>query len=374
MKIKINTTEFKKSISKVDSIITSRELHSIYSTLHIKTGEDEIFITSTDLQITIKNTVEADVIEEGSVCIPSKQLSSIINNLNFENILLEVKQSEEEDSYVIYIKDADGKYKYISQINGMEPEDIATIPDYKLEQLEKFDSDIFKDMLDKVFYAVAKDDSRHIFNGLLLEVKDKKLIFVGTNGRRLCKVSRDFISNTEFGQNLIIPHKAISEFRKIMNDFGTGYFGIIEDQLLIKAGDIELLCKLIEGRFPDYEDVIPTSNNKTALVPKLELQLALKQATSTAEEPTKQIIFTFSKNNLNVYSISPGVSETSIDIDLAYEKDESKLAFKSEYLTDVFRCIQDDFIKVEFTDSVTPVVFLDNSDSDFIAVVAPMKI
>ena len=374
MKIKIETNEFKKAISKVNTVITSRELNSVYASLLLKTSEDKIFITATDMETTIRNYLNADVIEPGSICIRSKDLSNIINNINFESILLEVKKTENYHETVI--TDTHKKYKYEAKINGEESSEefLSIIPDYKVDNFAEFDSELFKEPLDKVSYSIGKDDTRHIFNGLFINKKEDKIVFVGTDGRRLCKSEKVFNSDINFGNGLIVPHKAIYELKKIVNENSKGYIGVIEDQLFIKSGNTEILCKLIEGKYPNYDDVIPKSNDKSVLIPKFDLELALKQSLATTEEPGKQVIFTFSNNLLNVFSQNPGISETNIDIDIIYDKEEIKIGFKGEYLSDIFRCIQDDFIQIDMKDNTNPVLFLDKADPGFLSVVAPMKI
>ncbi|EQA44817.1 DNA polymerase III, beta subunit [Leptospira broomii serovar Hurstbridge str. 5399] len=373
MKIKVNTSEFLKSIHAVEGVISAREIRSILSNLKLEAEGSTVSISATDLEISIKTSLSADVQESGSISLPAKQLSSIFKTIHFEEALLS-KNDSETDSSITYITDATKKNDYKTKLNGMDAEEIKTISKVDPSIISEFPTALVGEMIRKTGYAIAHEDQRYIFNGLYMVPKEDKLIFAVTDGRRLCKIERNLPSPLKFKEAVIIPAKAIREISKMITTAETGKIGIVDNQIYVNANNIELLCKLIEGNFPNYEQVIPKSSKFFALIPKENFQIYLRQALIAAEEPTRQIRLTFSKDNLNFYAQTQGVNEVSINMPIDYSGDEITVAFKGEYLSDVFKSIDDNEFRIEFSDSSSPVVFKDPSDPDFISVIMPMKI
>nr|WP_100764838.1 DNA polymerase III subunit beta [Leptospira ellisii]PJZ93597.1 DNA polymerase III subunit beta [Leptospira ellisii] len=373
MKIKVNTSEFLKAIHAVEGVISAREIKSVLSNLKIEAEGKEVFLSATDLEISIKTSVPAEVVQSGSISLPAKQLSSFFKTINFEETTLSLEESD-GDSSIAYITDSSGKNDYKSKISGMDAEEIKTISKVSSSQISSFPSTLINDMIRKTSYAIAHEDQRFIFNGLYMIPNGDKLIFVGTDGRRLCKIERTLPSPLQFKESIIVPAKAIREISKMIATSETGNIGLVEGQIYASANNIELLCKLIEGNFPNYEQVIPKSTKFSTGISKDEFQVALRQVMTAAEEPSRQIRLTFGKNNLNFFAQTLGASEASINKPIEYSGDEVTIAFKGEYLMDIFRSIDDNEVKIEFSDSSSPVIFKDPSDPEFISVIMPMKL
>ncbi|PJZ27153.1 DNA polymerase III subunit beta [Leptospira hartskeerlii] len=373
MKIKVNTSEFLKAIHAVEGVISAREIRSVLSNLKLEAETSSVSISATDLEISIKTSLNAQVEKSGDISLPAKQLSSIFKTIHFEEALLSTEDSD-ADSSITYITDATKKNDYKNKLNGMDAEEIKTIPKVDASNISDFPTAMFAEMIRKTSYAIAHEDQRYIFNGLFMVPKGDKLVFAVTDGRRLCKIERPLSTTLKFKDSVIIPSKAIREISKMIATAETGKIGIIDNQIYVNANQIELLCKLIEGNFPNYEQVIPKSSKFSAVIPKEGFQIYLRQALIAAEEPTRQIRLTFTKNNINFYAQTQGVNEVSINMPIDYSGDEVTVAFKGEYLSDVFKSIDDNEFRIEFSDSSSPVVFKDPSDPDFISVIMPMKI
>ncbi|AVQ13671.1 DNA polymerase III subunit beta [Leptospira santarosai] len=373
MKIKVNTSEFLKAIHAVEGVISAREIKSILSNLKIEAEGKEVSLSATDLEISIKTSLPAEIVQAGSISLPAKQLSNFFKTIHFEETVLSLEESDGESS-VVYITDASGKNDYKSKISGMDAEEIKTISKVNSSQISSFPSTLINDMIRKTSYAIAHEDQRFIFNGLYMIPDGNKLIFVGTDGRRLCKIERTLPSPLQFKDSIIVPAKAIREISKMIATSETGNIGLIDSQIYASANNIELLCKLIEGNFPNYEQVIPQSSKFSTTISKEEFQISLRQVLTAAEEPSRQVKLTFSKNNLNLFAQTHGASEANINKPIEYSGNEITIAFKGEYLMDIFRSIDDNEVKIEFSDASSPVIFKDPSDPEFISVIMPMKL
>ncbi|MCE9500263.1 MAG: DNA polymerase III subunit beta [Leptospira sp.] len=372
MKFRVKTTEFQKAINAVEGVISVREIKSILSNVKVEAENDKIFLSATDLEISIKASLNAKIDKPGNTSLPAKQLNRTFKEINFSETLVET--DSDQNSLKVKITDAEEKYDFKAYINSLEGDEIKTISKVDESKIFDFPCHTFMEMIRKTSYSVAQEDTRFVFNGLFLTCKDRKVSFVGTDGRRLAKIDRTFPVNLPFEKGIIVPHKAIKEIAKMIDSHETGKIGLIENQVYISIGSVELLCKLIEGSYPDYDQVIPKSVNHSVKIGKENLTVALRQAIIAAEEPSKQIRVAFKKNILNINSSTAGASEVSINIPIDYNDEETVIAFKGDYLSEVIRSIDDSEIIIEFTNQNSPVIFKDPGDAEFISIIMPMKI
>ncbi|HMW04884.1 MAG TPA: DNA polymerase III subunit beta [Leptospiraceae bacterium] len=372
MKFKVKTNDFQKAISSVEGVITVREIKSILSNIKVEAEDGKVFLSATDLEISIKTSVNADTIEPGTTSIPAKQLSNAFKTINFPEALLTNDNAEGNVSTTI--TDSEKKKDFKMNINGVEGEEIKTISKVDDSLVVDFPCFTISEMIKKTSYSVALEDTRFVFNGLYVISNEGKISFVGTDGRRLAKIDRVIPNALPFSKGVIIPHKAIKEIVKMIDSNDSGKIGIVDNQIYLKIGNVELLCKLIDGNYPDYEAVIPSKSKSSVRINKDELQIALRQALIAAEEPSRQIRMTFSENLLHINSSTPGSTEVNVSLPVDYKGEEMSIAFKGDYLADVIKSIDDAEIIMEFTSSNLPAVFKDPSDPQYTSVIMPMKI
>lgn len=369
MKVKVKTIDFQKGINAVDGIISVREIKSILSNIKLEIKNNRMFLSATDLEISIKTSIDVENVIEGQTSLPAKQLNNLLKTINFENTLIEVK----EDHQTI-ITDADGKYDFKLNINALEGEDFKTMPEIDYSKVVDFSCSTLKEMIRKTSFSIAQEDTRFVFNGLFLTADGANSILVGTDGRRLAKINRNFPIKLDIKKGIIIPHKAVREIMRMIDNNETGKIGIFENQIYVSSGNIELVCKLIDGNYPDYDGVIPKQTKYSIKISKENLNIALRQALIAAEEPIRQIRLKFSKQSLNINASTPGTTEVNINIPILYDGEELLLAFKGDYLSDILKVINDEEVIIQFSSTSTPVVFKDPSDEDFVSVIMPMKV
>ncbi|BDA77072.1 DNA polymerase III subunit beta [Leptospira kobayashii] len=372
MKFTVNTTDFLKAINSVDGVISVREIKSALSNLKIQAEDNIVYLSATDLEIAIKTSVASVVGQKGNASLPAKQLSNIFKNLNFDSTLLST--SDNNDSSETSITDASGKMDTKFKVNGIDSEDIKTIPVVNESNVVEFPCQTIREMFRKTSYAMAIEETRFVFNGLFLKPEDTDLVVVGTDGRRLSKIVRKFPKQFPFKNGAIIPHKAVREMLKMMEGKETAKIGFIDEQIYVSSGNIELLFKLIDGNFPDYEQVIPKQAAESVRIAKTDFLTFLKQALISAEEPSKQVRLSFSKGNVNISSSNPGTMMFDHNMPVEYSGEPVTIAFKGDYLNDVVKAVDDPEVIFEFSSSSAPVLFKDPSDSDFVSVIMPMKL
>jgi DNA polymerase III subunit beta len=374
MKFIINSQEFQKSISAVEGVITVREVRSVLSNIKVETSNDKVLLSATDLEISIRNSLSAQIEQEGNTLIPAKQLSNTFKTINFPKAFVVSDPEGDGTNSKTLITDAEKKETYEMTINGIENEDMRTIPLVNKSEIYEFSCVVLSEMIKKTNYAVAVDDTRFVFNGNFLIATEGKMIMVGTDGRRLSKIERTLPNSLPFSKGIIIPHKAIKEILKMIDTAETGKIGIIDNQIYIHIGNTELLCKLIDGNYPDYEAVIPKELKKKAIINKELFLLKLRQAMVSAEEPSRQIVLEFTKNNLQISASSQGSQEAHISMNIEYGDDDLSIAFKGDYLIDVARSVEDQEIHLHFSTANSPIIIKDPTDPQYTAVIMPMKI
>jgi DNA polymerase III subunit beta len=374
MKFNVKTNDFQKAIASVEGVISVREIKSILSNLKIEAKDDNVSISATDLEISIKTSIPATVHSEGVGLIPAKQISTILKAINFSETSVDLSENESEGNAKTTIRDADGKVDFKMVINGISSEDVKSLTKIKDIETVDFTCHTLGNMIKKTYHSVAVDDTRFVFNGLFLKSINNKLVIAGTDGRRLSKVEREFETTLSFDNGVIIPHKAIKEMLKIIEHNETAAIGLIDNQIYLKTKDMELLCKLIDGNYPDYEAVIPKENRYKIIILKDNFFVSLKQALIAAEEPSRQVKLKFFNNNLNIHSSTPGTTEADINIPIAFDGEETTIAFKGDYLIDLVKTIEGSEIIIEFNNANAPVIFRDPEDFQYVAVVMPMKL
>ncbi len=372
MEIHVKTSDFLKAIQTVEGVVNTKLIKSVLSNLKIEASDSKVFLSSTDMELSLRTSILSNVVKPGSTSLPARQLASIFKTIHFPDSKISVVS--DPDNPLTLITDAEGKVETVFQINGMNPEEIKTIGEIPEEDITNITTIILKDMIRKTYYAVATDEVRFVFNGLYFRSQGNLLTVVGTDGRRLARINRSFPSALPFSEGIIIPHKTIREMMKVLEEADLGKTGKIDGQFYIQIGNTEILSKLIEGSFPDYEQVIPKDVKYKTKVNKEEFSIILKQALISAEEPSKQIRFHFQPGKLTVFASNPGTIQFESTMRIDYSGEDLTIAFKGDYIADCIKSIDDLELEIQFSNSTTPVLFKDPSDTDYVAVIMPMKI
>lgn len=371
MKFIVDRQDFHKALAKIEGIISSREIRSVVSNILIETAEDRLILTATDLEIGLKTYVSAQIENTGIIAVPARKLSQTIREFRFDRILLET-----EDDTRINILDASGKGRARTTLMGSPGEEYPGIPLLPDDRFQSLPGGLALEMIRKTGHSIAEDDARYVFNGLYLVNRESRTAFVGTDGRRLAKVEKEFPQPLPFDQGLILPGKAVRELQKHLSADLEG--GIAYDEkdrrLHFRLGDVQLSAKLIEGQFPDYDQVIPKKIEQRLTINRLELENTLRHVSVTAAEPSRQIRLTFSEQGITVLSQTPDVGESQDVINADYSGEEMTIAFNSYYLMDILRVLTSEEITLCFSSPSAPALILDPNDEFFISVIMPMKL
>jgi len=364
MKVKIDREEMTKALQEVVSATPSRSTLPILSNLLLECHNEKLKITATDLEICIRKYISAEVLESGKITAPGKKLHDILREVSDEILLL-----EETKGFGIILRGG----KFYVKLLGFSPEEYPDIPDITGREIS-LNATLLKEMISKTYFACSREETRYVLNGILFDFQMQQLRVVASDGRRLALYQNGL--ETKFQGKYIIPQKAIVELLRLIEKTETDVikikFSEKNNQISFTTPDTELITRLIEGDFPNYEEVIPDRSSNRMKIKTTQFYQAIKRASllSTAESIAVKLEVT--KDKLTVSKITPELGEVREDIDVEYKGEDMVIGFNPQYLLDVLKTIAEEEIDFELNGTDKPGVI--RLDSNYIYLVLPMQL
>jgi DNA polymerase III subunit beta len=366
MQIKINREILLKPLTNVSSIVERRHTLPILSNLLVEAKNNNIQLTATDLEMQISLNIESKFSGELSTTISAKKLLDICRSLP-EGVDIDMQSNDSR----ITVKTGKSRFN----LQTLPAADYPIMSKAAGAAMEiNISQIVFKKLLKQVEFAMAQQDIRYYLNGLLLEVNDNKLNIVGTDGHRLSFTSST-LAKTYDKTEVIIPRKTVVELIKLLDDS--------EDEVLIEInagqvnfsfGDIRLISKVIDGKFPDYNRVIPVGHQNTFSVNRIGVLTAMQRASILSNEKYRGIRMVISNNNLKLISTNTEQEEAEEELEISYAKDGLDIGFNVTYLIDVLNNVNDETINFSFADANSSCLITVPNDSNYKYVVMPMRI
>ena len=335
----------------------------VLSNVLITASKKEIALSTTDLDVTVRCTIEAEVEKEGSTTLPVRRLSGIVRELADNTISIDVS-----DKDVATVESGASFFKIL----GLSEDEFPPTPKSGGKYGYKLDQGVFKEMLRKSAYAASSDETRFVLNGVLLSFKGEKLTIVATDGRRLALVEHEVDFPKEAEADLILPSKAVAELIHTLADEGELKIHHKDNQIVFEYGTVMLASKLIEGTYPNYKQVIPAQCEERVAIEREGLLAALKRVSMLTSDASGATKLTFGKNNLVITANTPDVGEARETLPIKYTGKEITVAFNPEYMMDPLKNLTNDEVFMELIDELSPGVL--KCDIPFLYVLMPMRI
>jgi len=366
MNIKINREVLIKPLSSVVGIVEKRQALPILSNLLLVGNANKLTFTATDLEMQTSLNIDTKIETDFEITISARKLFDITRALP-ENSELDFQINESR----VNVKAGKSKFN------------LQTLPSKDYPLLKKNDSESvsvklsqnkLKGLLKQVDFAMAQQDIRYYLNGLLFEIQGQKLNIVGTDGHRLSFTSAKLDDNYE-KKEVIIPRKTIMELIKLLDDSDEIVeLEILNQQVTFKFGDIFIITKVIDGKFPDYNRVIPVGYENGFLIDRQMLLNAMQRASILSNEKYRGIRLVLSENNMKLITTNSEQEEAQEDIEISYNKEAIDIGFNVTYLIDVLNNIQFDQLSFTFKDSNSSCLVTIPNNDDYKYVVMPMRI
>lgn len=366
--IKCTRDALLKPLQVVGGIIEGRQTMQILSNILIHKVGTNVEFTTTDLEIEIKTSAQIGIgDEEVLTTVPAAKLIALLNAIPGGST--EVVLVKEEKRMVLLANSS--RFSLSQQV----AEDYPALPKSPCDTEVKLPSKILHRLMQMVHFAMAVQDIRYYLNGLLFVVGDHFVRSVATDGHRLACC--DAQSETEFADPIeaILPRKTVLQLMKLLPDTDeevTIQIGAGQVHFLFK--DIELISKLIEGKYPDYTHVIPTNNDKSFLVDREQLIGSLKRAAILANEKFKGLRWIISKNLLCIQAANSDNEEAREEITINYDSDELDLGFNVTYLLDVLGNLKNKEVRFSFANAQGATLMTMPESEQFRYVLMPMRI
>ena len=366
MQIKINREILLKPLTSVTGIVERRHTLPILSNLLLEAKNNNIQLTATDLEMQISLNIESKFAGELSTTISAKKLLDICRALP-EAVDIDMTSNDSR----ITVKAGKSRFNLQTLPAADYPVMTKAAGESTNIQISQL---VLKNLLKQVEFAMAQQDIRYYLNGLLLEVNENKLNIVGTDGHRLSFTSTTL--NKSYEKNdVILPRKTVIELIKLLNDsdeevnidFNAG-------QVNFKFSDIQLISKVIDGKFPDYHRVIPVGHQNTFSVNRLTVLTAMQRASILSNEKYRGIRMVISNNNLKLISTNTEQEEAEEELEIDYAKDGLDIGFNVTYLIDVLNNVSDETINFSFADANSSCLITVPNDENYKYVVMPMRI
>ncbi|MDD4893850.1 MAG: DNA polymerase III subunit beta [Candidatus Omnitrophica bacterium] len=362
MKLEVEKNTLLNGIQKVQNVISSKSTLPILSNILIDAQQSKLKLTATDLDIGISCAVPVDIQEPGIITIPAKRFGDIIKELPDDSVSINTKKNN-----LVIIETKSCQFK----IMGLPCEDFPKLPEFKEGGVIKIEQPVLKEMLTLTSFAVSLDETRYILNGILFKINQNKLTLVATDGKRLAIIERKLKQDTEKDLQLIVPLKTIQELNRNLQDEGELSMLLGNNQALFDLGAAVIISRLIEGEFPDYQQVIPPAAENKVNVNRENFLLAVKRAALLSTPDYQAVKLEVFKNKLVVSKSTPDVGESREEISMEYQGKEIAIGFNPNYLIDVLKNLKEDKVAFELTDTEKPGVLRIDG---YVYIVLPMRL
>ncbi|NGZ10376.1 MAG: DNA polymerase III subunit beta [Nitrospira sp. LK70] len=375
MKVRIERDELLTGLQRVQGVVEKRNTMPILSNILFEAKQEGIEIVATDLEIGVRGLYKATVIETGGVTISARKLFEIIKEVPPG----EVELTSADNNWTT-IQAGKSQFKVV----GLPSTEYPALPAIEREGLTPLSGDGLLELIRKTLFAAGDNDARYILNGLLVTLlaTDRKtsLRLVGTDGHRLA-VSEQEVGKTDtkgVPQEIkaIIPKKAAHEIRHLLEEGGDSepLIGFTKNLMIFRKSGLLLTSRLMEGNYPNYQQVIPKENGKKISVNRAELESALRRVSVLSKDKTSAVKVSFAPGTMTLFTSSPDYGEASEDLPVRYEGDALSTGFNARYLLEVFSVMDGESISMQMETPLSPCLIQEPDNPGFKCVVMPIKI
>jgi DNA polymerase-3 subunit beta len=366
MKFTITRERLQEGLVAVAAAVPAKTTLPVLSNVLVEATKQGLRLSGTDLDIAVSTTVAADVDVEGAATLPAKKLSDIVRELPSAPIRVTTAGEQR-----VSLECGRTKFKLL----GLPREEFPSFPPVKFDKAWKAPAELVHKLVAHVAFAASTEESRPILNGVLWELRPDRMRMVATNGHRLAKM--DVPASGGSTADLIVPPKALEQVRKLFAPEAEVEIAKSENHIGFRAGGTLVYSRLIEGPYPNYEQVIPRENDKAATVDKVALTAALRRMSVVASDQTHRIRMALSGGAAKFSVQTPDLGEAQDELALTYEGEPLEIGFNAQYLLEVMKYMPTDEVRLTFkaperAATVEPVGWDD--PSSYLCLVMPLRL
>lgn len=367
MKFTINREALLKPLQLVAGVVERRQTLPVLSNVLMVVDGNQLSLTGTDLEVELVGKVSLeDVSEAGEITVPARKLMDICKSLS-ENTMIEIRQEDQR------VKLKAGRSRFT----------LSTLPANEFPSIEEETGSMnftigqsrLRRLIDRTGFAMAQQDVRYYLNGMLLEVSQNCLRSVATDGHRLAMCAVDADINQAEKHQVIVPRKGIMEMARLLTEGDeVVHITLGANHIRAKTGDFTFTSKLVDGKFPDYDRVLPRGGDKILVGDRQELRQAFQRASILSNEKYRGIRLILSEGLLKVMANNPEQEEAEEEMSLGYSGESMEIGFNVSYLLDVLSVLSGESVKIILSDPNSSALLEESESGDSTYVVMPMRL
>lgn len=374
MRIRIARDELLTGLQRVQGVVEKRNTMPILSNILLEAKQEGVEVTATDLEIMMRGLYKAAVDEPGAVTLSARKLYEILKELRDGEVEIAVAENN-------WTTIQAGKSQF--RIVGLPSSDYPALPAIEREGLTPLEGAGLLDLIRKTLFAVGDNDARYILNGLLIMLAsaDGKMTLrlVGTDGHRLAVAEQEVAGVSKKDQpkeiKAIIPKKAAHEMRRLLEESdGEPLIGFTKNLMIFRKSGLLLTSRLMEGTYPNYQQVLPKDSQKQATASKAELEGAIRRVAVLSRDKSSAVKVTFAPNTITLFSSNPDYGEATEEVSARYGGEPLTTGFNARYLLDVLSVIDAESATIQMESALSPCLIREPGNPGFRCVVMPVKI
>lgn len=369
MKLLVNRSALLPALQALNSVVERRQTLPVLSNVLLMSDGERLALTATDMEVELQVRLELRMPEGFSTTLPARKLLDICKSLPDE-AAIEINFSGEQATL------RSGKSRF--RLATLPAQEFPTFGELEPKVSLDLDSGLLRRLLARTQFAMAHQDVRYYLNGMLLEMRPSGLRAVATDGHRLAladAAAEVSLAEEEGLHQIIVPRKGVQELARLLSVAeGRVRIAVGSNQLTASAANQQMSSKLIDGRFPDYERVLPQAGDKVVLADRRQLREGLSRASILSNDKFKGVRLVLADQVLRALTHNPEQEEAEEEIEVEYGGAPLEIGFNVSYLLDVIDAMDSEKVRLEFSDAASSCLLRPDSEEDSRYVVMPMRL
>jgi DNA polymerase III subunit beta len=365
MKFSASRETVLKPLQAVIGVVERRQTMPILSNVLLVVKDGVLSVTATDLEVELVAEAAVEEADRGEITVPGRKLHDIFRALP-EGVNVEVGVSGER----MTVKAGRSRFT----LSTLRAGDFPTVDDVAAQQTLDIDGAVLQQLIEKTHFSMAQQDVRYYLNGLLLETEGQRLRAVATDGHRLALAEAALGKPAARSEQLIVPRKGVLELNRLLVGDGPVELALGASHIRARVKGLRLTSKLIDGRFPDYNRVIPSEPPNVLVADRNLLRQALQRAAILSNEKYRGVRLQLQQNSAVIQANNPEQEEAVETVELEYGGDEMEIGFNVNYLLDALAAIDGEQVRIGVTDGNSSCLITEADASNVKFVVMPMRL
>ncbi len=367
MKLSASRQALLSSLQAVIGVVERRQTMPILANILLQVKDNVLSLTATDIEVELQSSSDVDMDMAGEITVPGRKLFDICKALPDG---ADVKLAVKGDRLTIQ----SGRSRF--SLSTLPAAEFPVIDDIEAGQAVELPSSVVHRLLDKTYFAMAQQDVRYYLNGMLMETDGNIIRAVATDGHRLALCEAQLADQSLPVQQVIVPRKGVLELQRMLGDDGNLKFEMGKNHIRISSGRIRFTSKLIDGRFPDYQRVIPADTQNFLTADRDTLRAALQRAAILSNEKYRGIRLEIRDSGAKIMAHNPEQEEAEEEVEVEYSGDDIEIGFNVNYLLDALGAVDQETVRISLNDANSSCVIsmpdIEKSDAKY--VVMPMRL